>query len=170
MADAVHASMSRPSFGRSGWRTRVRRVADANLALLVAHPWLVQVRDPRVALGPGTIAKYDHELHAFDGTGLDDVHRDAALTFLLDFVRSSAAVQLASWGDFAPVWAAAAGRLERYVEDRYPLARRVGRAAGEHMGSPYGAAEAWSFGIERVIAGLADVVGRTPSTGARRGA
>jgi AcrR family transcriptional regulator len=159
MGDAVHASMLFPSFGRSGWRTRVRRVAEANLALLVAHPWLLQIRDPRIALGPGTIAKYDHELHAFDGTGLDDVRRDAALTFLLDFVRSSAAAQLASTGDFGPVWAAAAGRLEHYVGDRYPLARRVGRAAGEHLGAPYGPAAACTFGVERVIAGLADVVG-----------
>ena len=36
------------------------------------------------------MAKYEHELGALEDAGLDDVEMDAALTFLLDFVRSSA--------------------------------------------------------------------------------
>jgi hypothetical protein len=158
MADRVHATMALASFGRAGWRTRVRRTAEANRALLAAHPWLVHVRDPRVALGPGTIAKYDHELHAFDGTRLDDVRRDAALTFLLDFVRAHAGAQLTSAEEFGPIWAEAAVPLARYVGEGFPLARRVGQAAGERMGAPYSAEQAWTFGLERVIAGLADLV------------
>lgn len=158
MADSAHGAMALPDFGRAGWRTRVRLVADANLALFTAHPWLLQVRDPRAALGPGTIAKYDHELHAFDGTNLDDVQRDAALTFLLDFVGSSAASQLTPSEEFESTWQESSASLARYIVDDHPLARRIGQAAGERQLAPYSPAEAWRFGLDRVIAGLAEII------------
>ncbi|AXE38025.1 TetR/AcrR family transcriptional regulator [Acidipropionibacterium virtanenii] len=158
MADAAHAGMPLPSFGRSGWRRRATRTAEANLALFLAHRWLLDVRDPRVALGPGTITKYDHELHIFDGTPLDDVQRDAALTFLLDFVASSAASRLESSSSFEPIWAQSAAGLQHYLADGFPLARRIGQAAGEHMGAPYSASQAWAFGLDRVLAGLAEII------------
>jgi AcrR family transcriptional regulator len=160
MADAAHAGASLPRFGRTSWPTRVRRVAEANLALFRAHPWLLHLNDDRVALGPGTIAKYDHELHAFDGTGLSDLDRDAALTFVIGFARSNAAASIRTNqpGNFADVWQESAGPLGRYVGDSYPLAQRVGRAAGEHMAAPYSAAHAWEFGIQRVIAGLSALI------------
>lgn len=158
MADAAHAALELPAFGRARWRTRVRRVAEANLALLVAHPWLLDVRDSRVALGPGTIAKYEHELHAFDGTGLTDLQRDASLTLVLDFVGASAGRRVGSPEDFGPVWAESAARLAVYLGTNHPLAQRVGEAAGEAMGTPYSAAHAWRFGLDRVVAGLAELV------------
>lgn len=158
MADAAHGAMTRPTFGQAGWRTRVRRVADANLALLTAHSWLLRIHDDRTALGPGTIAKYDHELQAFDGTGLDDLDRDAALTLVLDFVAAAAARRTAPPVDFGPLWAESAERLAHYLGDDHPLAQRVGRAAGESMGAPYGVERAWVFGLDRLMAGLADLV------------
>jgi AcrR family transcriptional regulator len=158
MVDTVYGAMALPYFGRAGWRTRLRRTAETNLALLTAHPWLLQVKDPRTALGPGTIAKYDHELHIFDGTSLEDLHRDAALSFLLDFVGSNANWQLTAAEDFGGVWAETADRLGRYIGDGYPLAQRIGQAAGQSMGAPYSAAQAWKFGLDRVIAGLADII------------
>lgn len=160
MADAAHAAAPLAPLGRASWRTRVRRVAETNLALLRAHPWLLQVADDRVALGPGTVAKYDHELRAFDGTGLTDLDRDAALTFVLDFTRSSAAAadRAEQGADFAEVWRESASPLARYLGDSYPVAQRVGGAAGEHMSAPYSAAHAWDFGLRRVVAGLADLI------------
>jgi AcrR family transcriptional regulator len=162
MADAAHAGATLPALGRASWRTRVRRVAEANLALLRAHPWLLDVDDERVALGPGTIAKYDHELHAFDGTGLSDIDRDAALTYVIDFVRASASAMLRTGrqADFAEAWQESVGPLGRYLGDSYPLARRVGGAAGEHMDAAYSASHAWDFGITRVVAGLSDLIDR----------
>jgi hypothetical protein len=160
MADAAHAGASLPRFGRTSWPTRVRRVAEANVALFRAHPWLLHLNDDRVALGPGTIAKYDHELHAFDGIELSDLDRDAALTFVIDFARSNAAasIRTSQPGNFAEVWHESADPLRRYLGDSHPLAQRVGRAAGEHMAAPYSAAHAWEFGIQRVIAGLSALI------------
>jgi len=157
MVDAVNARMERAPFGRLGWRARVRQVAEVNLALLQAHPWLQDVADDRTALGPGTIAKYDHELAALVPLGLDPVTCDAALTFLLDYVRASArALHTPSRaGELAEHWPESGTRLASYLGDAYPLARSVGAAAGEAMGGVSDPAMAWDFGLALVIEGLA---------------
>jgi len=159
MADAVHGQPASPGEA-ADWRARVRLLAADNLALYRAHPWLLDVHDPRTALGPGTIAAYDRELRAFDGLGLDPVQRDAALTFVREFARSAAARlrEAAEAEEFAPIWSDAAPRLARYLGDDLPLAQEVGRAAGEAMGGPSDPEAAWEFGLARVLDGLAGLV------------
>ena len=91
MLDALYARMQRPAWeAGAGWRSRSRAVAEANRALYAAHPWAAAVSTARPPLGPGQMAKYEHELAAFDGAGLGDVERDSALSFLLAFVRGIA--------------------------------------------------------------------------------
>ena len=157
MVDAVHARIDHAPFGRLGWRKRVKRVADANRTMLLAHPWLHDVDDNRTALGPGTIAKYDHELRALAPLELDPVTCDAALTFILDFVRASARALRPDprAGEMAAQWPELSQRLAKYIGDDFPPARHVGAAAGEAMGAPYDAAAAWDFGLARVIDALA---------------
>ncbi|AIY19549.1 TetR/AcrR family transcriptional regulator [Pimelobacter simplex] len=157
MADTAHARMALPSYGRAGWRTRVRRVAEANHVLLARHPWLLDVTDQRTALGPGTIAKYDHELAAFAPLGLDDVTCDAALTFVLDLVRSAARATRPDprAGELAAHWPEWSARLSAYLGDDFALAQRVGAAAGAAMGDVADPAAAWSFALERALDGLA---------------
>lgn len=162
MADAAHASLPLPAYGDADWRTRVRHVAEANLALLLEHPWLLEVDDERTAFGPGTIAKYDHELHALDPLPLDDVARDAALTFVLDFVRAAARARRRDprADEMPQTWARWAGRLAEYLGDGYPLAQRVGSAAGQEMNAASSPAHAWEFGLARVLDSLAAAAGR----------
>lgn len=161
MVDAAHAQMALSVLGRAGWRTRCRRVADANRALLVARGWLLDVDDERAVLGPGTIAKYDHELRALDGLGLDDVARDAALTLLLDLARASAraARRPPGAGVGATEWAQWGPALASYLGDAHPLAQRVGGAAGAAMGAASSPDHAWRFALERVLDGLASLRG-----------
>ncbi|KRF37807.1 TetR/AcrR family transcriptional regulator [Nocardioides sp. Soil805] len=156
MVDAAHLRMERIPHGRAGWRSRVRRVAEANLALIQQHPWLLDVVDDRSALGPGTIAKYDHELEALEALGLEDTDRDAALTFVLDFVRASARALRPQprAGEMAEHWPEWGPRLATYLGDDHPLARRVGAAAGEALGGPGSPSHAWDFGLTRVLDGL----------------
>ncbi len=138
-------------------RKRVERVAETNLAVLLAHPWLLDVDDDRMVLGPGTIAKYDHELGALAPLELDPVTCDATLTFILDFVRASARTLRPNprAGEMAAQWPELSERLAAYVGDDFPVARSVGTAAGEAMGAAYDAATAWDFGLARVIDALA---------------
>jgi AcrR family transcriptional regulator len=176
MVDTAHASMAPAAFGRSRWRTRVRRLAEANLALIQAHPWLLDVSDERIAYGPATIAKYDHELHAFDEMGLDDVTRDAALTFVLNFVHASARALRSGpvAAEAAQLWSQWRDRLADYLGDAHPLAARVGAAAGAAMNTAYSPSHAYDFGLGRVIAALADLgplrsVSTAASLGSTRG-
>ncbi len=145
------------------WRYRVRAVAETNAELYRARPWLLDAVDDRVAVGPGTIAKYDRELRAFDGTGLTDVERDAALSFVLDYVRSAAdrARRTSTTEAAQEFWAHAGPRLAGYLDAAAtPLAVRVGAAAGEHQQAAYSADHAFTFGLARTLDGIAALVER----------
>ena len=165
MLDRVYAEMPRKPWPAE-WRHRVTALARDNRALYEAHPWAAAVSTGRPPLGPGLMAKYEHELAAFEGLGLDDVEMDAALTFVLDFVRASAlasqdasASRSESGMTDEQWWAANAPLLERILDpDAFPLASRVGSAAGAAHGAAYSPEHAWDFGLSRVIEGLAALI------------
>ncbi|MFC0674596.1 TetR/AcrR family transcriptional regulator C-terminal domain-containing protein [Brachybacterium hainanense] len=165
MVDALHARMPREPWpdGGSPWRERLTTVAQDNRALLRGHPWLTEVAAlSRPPLGPGTMAKYEHELAAFDGTGLADVDIDAALAHLLGFVQShlrsahdAARVRTDTALSDAAWWEANQPLLERALDaERYPRAVRIGAAAGQAQGSAWDAERAWEFGLARTLDGL----------------
>lgn len=160
LVDHAFLTMDRPAFGSEGWRERVGTVMTANRALYRAHPWVAAVDPGRPVLGPGTMAKYEHELAAFDGCGLSDVDRDAALTFVLDFVTAAARAEARSAPEGDEAWWAAAGPALAAVLDpsSYPLATRVGTAAGEAQRSARHPDAAWAFGTARVLDGLAALI------------
>ena len=112
------------------------------------------------------MAKYEHELSALEGLGLDDVEMDAALTYLLTFVQADArsateahAARQESAMDDEQWWAANAPLLERVLDPhRYPIAARVGTAAGTAHGTAYSPEYAYAFGLDRVLDGLAVLI------------
>ncbi|MFJ8580147.1 TetR/AcrR family transcriptional regulator [Micromonospora sp. NPDC093277] len=162
MLDAGYTRMPRPDRSGEPWRARVAALAGDNRELYTAHPWATEVATGRPPLGPGMMAKYEYELRAFDGTGLDDVQRDAALTYVLDFVRaaarSAAEARLTrretAWSD-EQWWAANGPLLARVLDERrYPTAVRVGAAAGAAQNAAYSPDRAYQFGLARVLDGL----------------
>src|SRR5262249_14396180 len=88
MLDSAYARMPRADTTGQPWRQRVTAVAEENRALFETHPWAATISTIRPPLGPGLMAKYEHELAALDGLGLDDIQMDAALTHLLTFVQA----------------------------------------------------------------------------------
>src|SRR5258707_15405390 len=102
------------------------------------HPWAATISTVRPPLGPGMMAKYEHELLALEGLGLDDVVMDASLTYLLGFVQAWAraaddarAAQHDTAMDDTQWWATSAPLLARVVDQSaYPIAACVGSAAG----------------------------------------
>ncbi|MEU8260035.1 TetR/AcrR family transcriptional regulator [Micromonospora sp. NPDC048999] len=166
MLDRLYADMPRPDRSRKSWRARVTAVARDNRDLFTAHPWAAEVATVRPPLGPGLMAKYEYELRAFDDTDLDDVERDASLTYLLDFVRAAArstaearAVQRDSAQSEEQWWAANGPLLARvFDESKYPTAVRVGSAAGAAHGAAYDPEHAYEFGLRRVLDGLGVLV------------
>ncbi len=167
MVDTCYARMERRPWGRELWRGRLTVVADDNRGLLVAHPWLTEVAAlSRPPLGPGVMAKYEHELEALDGTGLSDLDTDAALTYLLGFVQShcrsahdAARTTTDSAMSDADWWAANQPILARAFDpERYRRAVRIGAAAGQAQGSAWNAGRAWEFGLARTLDGLAALI------------
>ncbi|MFC7384476.1 TetR/AcrR family transcriptional regulator [Sphaerisporangium rhizosphaerae] len=162
MLDMVFGEMPRPDLSGLAWRERLEAVARDNRDLYERHPWVTAVSTSRPPLGPGLLAKYEHELRAFEGLGLDDVEMDDALSYLLGFVHSSArsaadarafehegALTDQQW------WAASAPLLARVFDaERYPTASRVGAAAGEAHNAAYDPGHAYAFGLRRVLDGL----------------
>ena len=163
MLDAVYAAMPRaPWPPELDWRARLRAVANANRELYAAHPGAARVSTARPPLGPGQLAKYEHELRALDGLGLDELAMDAALTHLLGFVQwaATAAQDAAAAPDADEAWWAEAGPLLARLADPgdYPLAGRVGSAAGEAQGGAFDPERAYAFGLERTLDGLGALI------------
>ncbi|RKE20463.1 TetR/AcrR family transcriptional regulator C-terminal domain-containing protein [Streptomyces sp. TLI_171] len=166
MLDTLYAAMPRSTPADPGWRARATAVADDNRALYAAHPWMAAVPTSRPPLGPGLMAKYEYELRALEGTGLDDLQLDAALTHLLGFVQTCArmatderAAQQDSAMSDQDWWTANAALLARVLDPaRYPTATRVGTAAGEAHGAAYNPTHAYDFGLARTLDGLAALI------------
>lgn len=166
MLDAAYGRMPLTDTTGRPWRQRLTVVADENRALFLSHPWASAVSTLRPPLGPGLMAKYEHELAALEGLGLSDQTMDDALTYLLSFAQANAraavdarAAQVDSAMSDQQWWAANAPLLGQVLDrDAYPLAVRVGSAAGAAQGSAHDPQRAYRFGLERVLDGLATII------------
>ncbi|BCY05138.1 TetR/AcrR family transcriptional regulator [Actinoplanes sp. L3-i22] len=162
MLDRVYLAMPRAELPDRPWRERLAAIAEENRALVAGHPWVAGLPANRPPLGPGLMAKYEHELRAFDGCGLDDLAIDSALTFLIGYVQSAArtaadvraAAERSHETDWE--WWAERGPIFEVVFDQhtYPTATRVGAAAGAAHGAAYDPDHAYAFGLQRVLDGL----------------
>ncbi|MEU5696663.1 TetR/AcrR family transcriptional regulator C-terminal domain-containing protein [Actinosynnema sp. NPDC020468] len=166
MVDTVNGETERPDHVPGGWRGRLAHVAEQNYALLLRHPWLLQVATHRAVLGPNVAAKYDYELRAVDGIGLTDLEMDSVLSLVLGHAQASArdTVDSARTADDTGLsdtqwWEAAQPFLARVFDpERFPTAARVGAAAGEAHGAPHDGAHAFRFGLDRLLDGVAALV------------
>jgi AcrR family transcriptional regulator len=166
MLDAAYARLPRTDTTGQPWRQRLTAIAEENRLLFETHPWAATLSTIRPLLGPGQMAKYEHELSVLEGLGLDDVEMDATLTYLLSFVQAwarAAADARAAQQDSAMTdeqwWAANAPLLARVFDAHaYPTAARVGSAAGAAHGSAYSPQHAYGFGLQRVLDGLAALI------------
>jgi len=164
MLDQVLAETDRTVVD-GGWRPRLEHVARENLALARRHPWVLQVATSRPVLGPNLIAKYDFELSALDGIGLADTEIDTLLSAVLAYVNGAghavvdaqqAAAHTGQTDD--QWWDAQAPLLEKVFDAaRFPVAARVGQAAGEAYGAG-DPAYAFEFGLQRLLDGIAAFV------------
>jgi AcrR family transcriptional regulator len=171
MLDRLYLAMPRVELPEKPWRERLAAVAEENRALYAEHPWAATLPASRPPLGPGLMAKYEHELRAFAGCGLDDVETDAALTYLIGFVQASARAEAetraeaerSGAGDIE--WWQERGPVFELVFDQhaYPTATRVGAAAGAANGAAFNPAHAYEFGLQRVLDGLGVLIaGKQP--------
>lgn len=150
------------------WRERLEHVARANWDFYVRHPWALHVATGRPPLGPNIMAKYEHELRAVDGTGLDELEMDSVVTLLTGFVngtvggllekseaeRTTGVTELQWWEATAPY-------VDRVFDaERYPTVARVGPVAGEALQAAYDPDHAFHFGLAVLLDGVAELIRR----------
>ncbi|WP_410565900.1 TetR/AcrR family transcriptional regulator [Amycolatopsis sp. cmx-4-61] len=163
MTDHAHGELGDPGEGLH-WRAALTAVAEEQWALLHRHPWLLEITTSRPALGPHSFAKYETELRAVEGIGLDDVEMDAAVSLVTGLVRTTARSSLdnarlvratgltdAQWWERA--WPVLAG-IPAADPARYPISSRVGQAAGEAHNAAENPAHTFRFGLARVLDGI----------------
>ncbi|MFI7537452.1 TetR/AcrR family transcriptional regulator [Streptosporangium sp. NPDC049376] len=162
----LYDDVDAPSAQPGGWRGALRFVAARNWDLYLRHPWMLQVTGGRPALGPNAVLKYEAELRPLDGIGLTDLEMDAVLTLVLTHVEGTARTRASleearrdsgltddEW------WVANAPLLDKVAdESRFPVASRVGQAAGQEYDAPADPEVALTFGLDRILDGVATLI------------
>ncbi|MDQ6419350.1 TetR/AcrR family transcriptional regulator [Paenibacillus sp. LHD-117] len=151
------------------WREAMRFIAKTNWTLFGKHPWITELSGRRPVFGPHIVLKYEMELSALDGIGLSDIEMDSTLSLLLMHVESCARLQTSmnrtqktSGIDDNEWWLEYSTAMENMADwSRFPVSSRVGNAAGELHQSAYSPEHAYQFGLERIIAGTAALIGRS---------
>lgn len=166
MLDTAFGEAARPAAEPGRWRAGLTEVARANWAMYRRHPWMLHVGINRPPLGPNVSAKYDAELRVIDGIGLTDVEMDSVLTLVLNHVQGAARLDT----DAAQVqqrtgltdqqwWNAHAPYLAMIGDpQRFPVAARVGTAAGAEHQAAYSGEHTFEFGLERILDGVEALV------------
>lgn len=178
MLDAVYAEVVTQLRGGASvpWQDGLRRVARVNWDLYVRHPWVLQIFTGRPPLGPNTIAKYELELGTIDGIGLTDVEMDAVITVVATHVEGVARRRIdadrvvrrtgitdAQW------WQRVQPELIEVLDPtQFPVAVRVGEAAGQAHQAAHNPEHAFEFGLERLIAGVHGLIAAREARHPRR--
>lgn len=171
MTDSVlgglYADVDEPARAPGGWRGGLTFIARRNWELYLAHPWLLDVVQPRPVLGPNTILKYETELRAIDGVGLTDVEMDSVLTLVTTHVTATARAlamigrtERESGMDDQEWWQGVEPVLIRYLGDRFPVAGRVGEAAAQVHNAAADPRHALEFGLECILDGVEALIAR----------
>ncbi len=143
-------------------RARLRMVAEVAAADLRAHPWLLEVSGLRPWLGPHAGDRYEWQLGALEGIGLEDLEMDQTVALLAGFaaniVRAEQEVvrtERESGMSELEWWEANVEELGEVMTYRsYPLAGRVGSVAGEAYQAATSPAAEFEFGLARIIDGI----------------
>ncbi|QNE18774.1 TetR/AcrR family transcriptional regulator [Kribbella qitaiheensis] len=161
----LYGDVDEPARQPGGWRGAMEFVAKRNWEVLMRHPWIHDVPAVRSALGPNITLKYEAELRPLDGVGLTDVEMDSTLNLIITHVHGTArtaaehlATQRESGLTDAEWWLTTGPALARYMgalAERFPVAGRVGTAAGEQHQAPIDSEHALKFGLDRILAGVA---------------
>lgn len=162
MVDQVLGRTELPSLPPDDLRARLELVARTQYADVRAHPWLLDVAGVRPWLGPHMADRYEWQLSAVEGVGLDDLEMDQTVALLVGFASNIARAEHAirraereSGMTDLEWWEANAETLGELMESRsYPLAGRVGQAAGEAYQAASDPGRELEFGLARIIDGL----------------
>jgi AcrR family transcriptional regulator len=170
MVDAAFREPPPPAAG--GWRASLAAWAAAHLAVLRRHPWLVRVPIGGPPLLPNHVVWFEAGLAALARTGLREDEKVSALLLVNGFVRNEAMLEAdlrasahASGAPLHDAGAIYARRLGALVDrERFPALGAV--LAARVFEGPDDAS--FTFGLERILDGIAVLVRRPAGRGGGR--
>ncbi|MEV0278911.1 TetR/AcrR family transcriptional regulator [Streptomyces sp. NPDC050610] len=141
-----------------GWRERLDGWARQLFDVFRRHPWLLEATvGPRV-MGPAELGWMERAVSALDGTGLTGAERMDSAVLLTGHVRviaQHARAAAPTSGVEAQLGSVLGAVLAEHGE-RFP-ALTAALASTRDAG---GQDEAWEFGLQRILDGLAVLIGR----------
>jgi AcrR family transcriptional regulator len=160
MLDKVGAPGEAASAG-SSWRQVVEAAAQGTYVLYLTHPWLLQVNWTRPVLGPNSVASLEIYVRGLRGLGLTSQEQIAVVTMVDAYVVGHArqriqyeAATVQSGFSDEEFWAQQYPYLEKaMLSGRYPA-----MAALDESAFTLGWEEGFTFGLARILDGLAALI------------
>lgn len=167
MIDQVMGRADLPAFdgvadGPGVVRERLRAVSRVTWDEIHHHPWLTGVQRHRPLIGPNISDRYEWQLTALEGCGVDDVAMDHTISLVESHAIASAAASInalnlarSSGHTDAEWWRANEPVLSQIMaDDDYPVSGRVGTAVGEKYQAVTGPTAVYEYGLEVILDGV----------------
>ncbi|GAB2818406.1 TetR/AcrR family transcriptional regulator [Streptomyces daliensis] len=156
MVDAAIGPCPTAKQAHGGWREQLEGWARQLLAVFSQHPWALEATlGPRV-VGPGELSWLERAVAALDGTGLSGAERMDAAVLLVGHVRGITQQARAAGpaGNPEAQLGAILGDLVQAHGERFPALTEALASAARSEGQD----QAWEFGLQRILDGLAALI------------
>lgn len=143
----------------AGWRERLEEWARRLLGVFRSHPWALDATvGPRV-MGPGELSWLERAVSALDGTALTGAERMDAAVLLVGHVRGITQQARAAGPEGNPEaqFGAVLADLMQAHGERFPALTAAFASAARSGGQD----QAWEFGLQRILDGLAAYIDRS---------
>lgn len=167
MTDRVMGQVDLPEFGGEPTDPevvvdRLRVISRLAWDEIHRHPWLLGAQRHRPLIGPGISRRYEWQLSALEGCGLDDVAMDHTISLVEAHALASAAASVnardlarASGYSDAEWWQVNEPVLSQVMQDEdFPVSSRVGAAVGEKYQAITGPEAVYGYGLEVILDGV----------------
>ncbi|WP_291479389.1 TetR/AcrR family transcriptional regulator C-terminal domain-containing protein [Corynebacterium sp.] len=141
---------------------RLREVSRVAWDEIHRHPWLLSAQRHRPLIGPNVSRRYEWQLTALEGCGLDDVAMDHTVALVESHAVASAAADVnarelarTSGHEDAEWWQANEPVLSQVMGDgEFPVSGRVGSTVGEKYQAITDPAAVYRYGLEIILDGV----------------
>jgi AcrR family transcriptional regulator len=155
-----------------GWRERLRSWALLQREMLDRHPWITEMPMAPPPLAPNSLAFVERGLESLDDTGLADPDKLRIIGLISSYTLSEsrmaheAARAAAEAPADSPHWTFEGLLRELVDEETYPRPHRIAGAAGaSRRPSPDEEREEFLFGLDRILDGVASLIGLSGERG-----
>ncbi|WP_079403758.1 TetR/AcrR family transcriptional regulator [Streptomyces sp. 3211] len=156
MVDAAIGPYPTAKKAHGGWREQLEDWARRLISVFHQHPWALEATlGPRV-MGPGELSWLERAVAALDDTGLSGAERMDAAVLLVGHVRgiTQQARAAGPMGNPESQLGAILGNLMQAHGERFPALTEALASAAQSEGQD----QAWEFGLQRILDGLAALI------------